>query len=63
MQKLTMADLAAEDVELLPGRETLVWDLNSALVAATNASFAVNAATVLSSANSVALQGITVNQH
>ncbi|MDQ4504187.1 hypothetical protein [Sinomonas sp. ASV322] len=63
MQKLTMADLAAEDVELLPGRETLVWDLNAALVAATNASYAVNAATVLSSANSVALQGITVNQH
>ena len=62
MTKLTITDLAAETVELLPGRETLILDLNSALIAAQNASFAVNAATVLSAANSAALQSVSVNQ-
>ncbi|WP_422935878.1 hypothetical protein [Sinomonas sp. P47F7] len=62
MQKLTKADLAAESVELLPGRETLLWDRNIAGILASNTSFAVNAATVLSAANSTALQGVTVTQ-
>ncbi|HKU11072.1 hypothetical protein [Sinomonas terrae] len=62
MQKLTKAELAAETVELLPGRETLFWDQNVAGILASNASYAVNAATVLSAANSVALQGVSVTQ-
>ncbi|WP_415857146.1 hypothetical protein [Sinomonas sp. G460-2] len=62
MQKLTKADLAAESVELLPGRETLLLDRNIAEILASNASFAVNAATVLSAANSAALQGVSVTQ-
>lgn len=62
MQKLTKAELAAESVELLPGRETLLWDRNIAGILASNASYAVNAATLLSAANSTALQGVTVTQ-
>ena len=62
MQKLTKAELAAESVELLPGRETLLLDRNFAGILASNASFAVNAATVLSAANSTALQGVSVTQ-
>jgi hypothetical protein len=62
MTKITTAELAAETVELLPGRETLILDFNQALVAAQNASFAVNALTVLSAARSEALQAITVTQ-
>ncbi|MDQ4504189.1 hypothetical protein [Sinomonas sp. ASV322] len=62
MTKLTIAELSAETVDLLPGRETLLFDLNSALIAAHNASFAVNAGTVLSAANSLAVQGVTVTQ-
>ncbi|WP_138444138.1 hypothetical protein [Sinomonas susongensis] len=65
MTKLTMTELAAETTELLPGRETLFWggfNVNTALVAAQNSSAAVNAATILSSANSAALQGIWVSQ-
>lgn len=63
MTKLTLTELSAETVELLPGRETLLWDVNAALIAAQNASYAVNAATVLSAANSVAVQGISVTQY
>ncbi|NUP74098.1 MAG: hypothetical protein HOQ07_05535 [Sinomonas sp.] len=62
MQKLTKAELAAEEVELLPSRETLVLDHNFAGILASNASFAVNAATVLSAASSAALQSVTVTQ-
>ncbi|WP_415857148.1 hypothetical protein [Sinomonas sp. G460-2] len=62
MTKLTITEIAAESVELLPARETLLWDLNTALIAAHNTSMAVNAATVLSAANSVAVQGISVTQ-
>ncbi|MEA5456328.1 hypothetical protein SPF06_16445 [Sinomonas sp. JGH33] len=62
MTKLTIAELSAETVDLLPGRETLLFDVNSALIAAQNASYAVNATTILSLANSTALQGVTVTQ-
>ncbi|WP_422935876.1 hypothetical protein [Sinomonas sp. P47F7] len=62
MTKLTITEIAAESVELLPARETLFWDVNTALIAAQNASYAVNAATVLSVAHSTAVQGITVTQ-
>jgi hypothetical protein len=64
MEKLTMMEVEAQSVELLPTRETLFWDLTShwAAVYASNSSLAVNAATLLSQANSAALQAITVNQ-
>jgi hypothetical protein len=63
MTKLTIADLTAETVEILPSRETLFFNFNGALVNATNVSYAVNAATLFSSANSEALQSIHVSQH
>ncbi|WP_138442291.1 hypothetical protein [Sinomonas susongensis] len=63
MQKLTLAELGAEDVELLPRRETLFWNFNAALVGATNSSLALNVATICSQANSAALQQIVVSQH
>ncbi|WP_136609367.1 hypothetical protein [Sinomonas albida] len=62
MQKLTKAELAVEEVELLPGRDTLLFDVNLAGILASNASYAVNAATILSAAHSTALQGISVTQ-
>ena len=62
MQKLTKAELAVEEVELLPGRETLLLDHNLAAILASNTSMAVNAATVLSAANSAALQSVSVTQ-
>ncbi|MDQ4489099.1 hypothetical protein RBS60_02665 [Sinomonas sp. ASV486] len=63
MQKLTVAELAAETVELLPGRETLVGDLNLVGIVATNTSMAANVLAICSSASSVAAQGIFVNQY
>ncbi|GAB3281106.1 hypothetical protein GCM10027449_22230 [Sinomonas notoginsengisoli] len=62
MQKLTVAELAAESVEMLPTRETLVFDLNAALIQAQNASYAVNAMTLFSAANSAAVQTVYVVQ-
>ena len=62
MIKLTITELSAETVELLPSRETLLWDMNTALIAAQNASYAVNAGTVFSAANSTAVQSISVTQ-
>lgn len=62
MQKLTLTDLAAETVEMLPSRETLVLDWNTALISATNTSVALNAGTWFSSANSTAVQVINVIQ-
>ena len=37
MQKLTLAELAAESVEMLPGRETLLFNFNASLIEAQNA--------------------------
>lgn len=62
MQKLTNAELAVEEVELLPSRDTLLFDVNLAGILASNASYAVNAATILSAAHSTALQGVSVTQ-
>lgn len=62
MQKLTVAELAAESVELLPSRDTLFLDANLAAIMASNTSVAANVLTVYSSANSTALQGILVVQ-
>ncbi|MET0715897.1 MAG: hypothetical protein ABWY57_13370 [Mycetocola sp.] len=59
---LTIAELDAQSVELLPSKETLFFDANWAAVYASNSSLAVNAATLLSSANSAALQSIHVYQ-
>lgn len=62
MQAITFVELEAETVEMLPAKETLFFDTNVAGVWASNTSVALNAATVLSSANSTALQAISVNQ-
>lgn len=62
--ELTITELEAETVELLPARETLHfhWGNNSATINATNTSTAVNAYTVFSHAHSTALQAISVHQ-
>ncbi|MDI9628283.1 MAG: hypothetical protein QM286_07035 [Acidobacteriota bacterium] len=62
MRKLTLEELEIQTVELLPERETLFFDTNWAGVYASNSSLAVNAATILSAANSSATQAIVVAQ-
>lgn len=62
MQHITLAELDAQSVELLPSKETLFFDDNWAAIYATNSSLAVNAATLLSEANSAAVQTIVVAQ-
>jgi hypothetical protein len=61
MQNLTIAELDAQSVELLPAKETLFWN-DWAAVYATNSSAAVNAATVASAAYSAAVQTIVISQ-
>lgn len=61
-KELTIAELDSQSVELLPDRETLLFDNNWAAVFASNSSLAVNAATVLSAATSTANQQIIVAQ-
>jgi hypothetical protein len=61
-KELTIAELDSQSVELLPDRETLLFDNNWAAVFASNSSLAVNAATVLSAAVSSANQTIIVAQ-
>jgi hypothetical protein len=62
-KELTIAELDNQSVELLPARETLLFDtINWAAVFASNSSLAVNAATILSAANSAAVQTIVVSQ-
>lgn len=67
MTKFTQEDLAAETAEMLPERDTLSWftftKLNLAYVNASNASYAVNVASIGSEANSLAVQNIVVAQH
>jgi hypothetical protein len=64
MQKeLTLSELDVQHAELLPERETLKFDFNWANVYATNAAYAVNAATILSSAHANAWQSVYVDQH
>lgn len=61
--ELTPAELDGQSVELLPDRETLFFNsTNWANVMATNQSLAMNAAALLSEANSAAGQTIIVNQ-
>ena len=61
--ELTLSELAIQQAELLPERETLYFDFNWANIYATNAAYAVNAATILSAANANAYQKIFVSQH
>jgi hypothetical protein len=64
LKELTYSELDVESAELLPARETLFFNTyNWANIYATNSSLAVNAATVLSHANSAAVQSISVRQH
>ena len=61
--ELTLSELAIQQAELLPERETLYFDFYWANIYATNAAYAVNAATILSSAHANAYQKIFVSQH
>lgn len=63
MKELTLQELEGQQVELLPSRETLFFDLNWADVTATNTSLAVNTGSFLSDAHSIALQSVHVSQH
>ncbi|WP_415857147.1 hypothetical protein [Sinomonas sp. G460-2] len=63
MQAPLAADVAAEHAELLPQRDTLLFDINVAPVVAVNLAIAVNAATIGSTANAAALQIVGVLQH
>ena len=63
MMEITMSELESQSVELLPEKETLFFNQNWAAVYASNSSLAVNAATILSQANSAAVQVVTVSQH
>ncbi|HYJ50101.1 MAG TPA: hypothetical protein VEX12_09305 [Microbacterium sp.] len=62
MQHITLAELDAQSVELLPSKETLFFDLNWANVYATNSSVAANVLTFGSLANSEAYQAVIVSQ-
>lgn len=62
MDKLSLAELDTESVALLPSKETLFFNNNWAGIYASNSSLALNAATVLSAANSAAVQTIVVSQ-
>lgn len=62
MTKLTITELTAETVELLPGRDTLFLNFNWANVLASNSSNAVNVLTAGSLAASQANQTIAVIQ-
>ncbi len=66
MTDFTMTEIEAQHVELLPAKETLFYvnfgNHNWAAVYATNSSLAVNAATLLSAANSAAVQTIGISQ-
>jgi hypothetical protein len=59
--KLTKAALELEEVQVLPEREAL-GSFNWANITATNTALALNAASHFSSANAIALQGISINQ-
>lgn len=65
MKELTIQDLAGQQVELLPSRETLYIDgsFDLAGVMAHNASLAVNAGSLFSNAYSAALQNVEIAQH
>jgi len=62
-KELTMADLDAQSIELLPDRAALgSFNTNWATVYASNAAYAVNAGSHWSHANATAMQWINVEQ-
>jgi hypothetical protein len=61
MTALSFEELRAEEIELLPSRETLGW-FNYANVSATNLAISQNAATFLSLAHASANQIVAVSQ-
>ena len=61
-KELTLTELDSQHADLLPERETLVFNNNWANVIASNSSLALNAASVFSAANSAAVQQIAVSQ-
>jgi hypothetical protein len=61
MGTISVAELEATTVELLPARETLAW-INIANVNAINLALAINAGTFCSSATAYANQYVTVSQ-
>jgi hypothetical protein len=62
MGTISVAELEATTVELLPSRETLAW-INVANVTAINLAMAINTGTFGSVAYASANQLISVNQH
>lgn len=62
MRELSLLELEAERIELLPARETLYFHANWANVWASNSSMALNAASVYSHAFSTAVQTVNVTQ-
>ena len=60
--KLTFAELDTEMVSLLPSKETLFFNNNWTSIYASNSSLALNAGTLLSQANSAAVQTVFVSQ-
>ena len=60
--ELTLHELEAERVELLPAKETLHFNVNWANIWASNSSMALNAASLYSTAQSAAYPTITVAQ-
>jgi len=60
--ELSITELEAETVQMLPSRETLFFNTNWANVVASNSSMALNAASLNSLANSAAYQSIQVSQ-
>ncbi len=62
MTNISMSELEAQSAELLPEKETLLLNTNWANVYASNASMAINAATLGSFATSGAWQSVTVVQ-
>jgi hypothetical protein len=62
-KELTISELDAQLIELLPARETLNFGNNNwAAVYASNSSLALNAASLYASANSMAVQNISIHQ-
>ncbi|WP_127131031.1 hypothetical protein [Georgenia sp. SYP-B2076] len=55
---LSQNELDHQEAEMLPARETLFFDITVAPVVGVNLAFAINAATIGSSANAYAAQGL-----
>lgn len=67
MNEITLTELEGESMELLPERETLLFNsywtkTNLSYIAASNSSLALNAASMFATANSAAVQTIVVTQ-